>query len=162
MLLALGAGSLASVASGSPTDAPPCGRSPTRHGFVAFDRGDYAKLDSLFATKPDFQWYSSPPPGRRLGRAAGDRDTLIPYIRRRHARHDRLCLLTFHFTGRARHWSNFWFELRRALLPGRPLVHDPWQGRRGLRRPSSSKVHRHQPQRPDAGPVGFRVLVSAA
>lgn len=100
-----------------PTDTSPCTRAQARAAFnaflVAFDRGDYAKLDSLFVGEPDFQWFSSNAPGRRLNSTADDRDSLVPYFRARHRRGDRLRLLDFHFTGRSPHWSGFWFDLRR-------------------------------------------------
>lgn len=102
----------------APTDTSSCSRAQTRSAFgeflSAFDRGHYARLDSLFAAPPDFQWFSSPAPGPRSGREARARDTLLSYFRARHRHHDRLRLLDFHFTGRTRHWSNFWFDLHRA------------------------------------------------
>lgn len=98
--------------------ASSCSRGQTRQALdsfvVAFNRGDYAALDSLFAQPPAFRWYSSPKPGQRIGAAAKRRDTLIPYFRTRHARQDRLRLLVFGFTGRAARWSNLWFEMRRS------------------------------------------------
>jgi hypothetical protein len=101
-----------------PVDTEPCGRAATRevvgHYLAAFSAGGYEQLDGLLATAPDFQWYSSPPPGRRLGEAARRRSTLLPYLRGRHARHDKLTLRVFHFTGESRHWSNFWIELWRS------------------------------------------------
>src|SRR5690242_18254304 len=50
---------------------------------TAFDRGDLAALDAIFAQKPDFQWYTT---DGRSGQAAKRRDTLTSYFRRRHAR----------------------------------------------------------------------------
>jgi hypothetical protein len=101
-----------------PAGAEPCGRATTREvvrQYVAdFSAGRYEQLDALFATGPDFQWYSSPRPGRRLGEAARRRSTLLAYLRGRHARHDKLTLRAFHFTGDGRHWSNFWIELWRS------------------------------------------------
>lgn len=96
----------------------PCPRGQTRQALdsfvVAFNRGDYAALDSLFAQPPAFRWYSSQKLGQRIGAAAKRRGTLIPYFRTRHARQDRLRLLAFEFTGRAARWSNLSFEMRRS------------------------------------------------
>jgi len=116
------AGTAADTASPSrtlPTDTSPCTRGQTRSAFNSFianfNRGAFAKLDSLFAEEPDFQWFSSPHPGRRLGAEAKNRDTLIPYFRWRHAKDEEFRLLAFNFSGNARRWSNFWFEaIRRA------------------------------------------------
>jgi hypothetical protein len=98
--------------------ASSCSRGETREALdsfvVAFNRGDYAALDLLFAQPPVFRWYSSPKPGQRIGAAAKRRGTLIPYFRTRHARQDRLRFLAFGFTGRAARWSNLWFEMRRS------------------------------------------------
>jgi hypothetical protein len=100
-----------------PTGTSPCTRAQTRAAFdsflVAFDRGDHTTLDSLFAAEPDFQWFSSNAPGPRLGHDAYRRRTLPAYFRARHRRGDRLRLVDFHFMGKARHWSNFYFDLRR-------------------------------------------------
>lgn len=119
LAIAVAAADTARPAMAPPTDTSPCTRAQTGtalDSFVAyFNRGASAKLDSLFAAEPAFQWYSSPHPGRRLGARAKDRDSLIPYFRRRHARGEELRLLAFNYSGAARHWSNFWFEaLRRA------------------------------------------------
>lgn len=122
VLVLLVAAPLAAPASAeSPSDTTPCSQLQTRgavRSFVAhFNHGAYAKLDSLFAPKPLFQWYSSPRPGERLNRAARRRSTLIPYFRARHSARDELRLMAFHWTGKAAHWSNFWFEMLRSV-PG--------------------------------------------
>lgn len=100
-----------------PTDTAPCARAQTRAAFdsflAAFDRGDQAKLDSLFAAEPDFQWFSSSAPGPRVRQDAFDRQTLLAYFRARYRHGDRLRLVDFHFTGRSPHWSGFSFDLRR-------------------------------------------------
>jgi hypothetical protein len=102
---------------------PPTGRShctggQLREGLVefthAFDRGDAAALDALFATSPDFQWYTTPGPGRILARGAAGRSLLIPYFERRHTRHDRLRLTSFSFNGNSPHYGNFSFTMRHA------------------------------------------------
>jgi hypothetical protein len=76
----------------------------------AFNRGDYRHLDGLFALKPDFLWYSSNVPGLRNLTGATNRATLIPYFRARHARHDRMRLLSFAYHGN----GNFTYRLRRS------------------------------------------------
>jgi hypothetical protein len=65
----------------------------------AFNAGDLKRLDRLFARKPDFRWYSTDAPGRRLGGAAYSRATLIPYFARRHRLGERLKLRSFRFNG---------------------------------------------------------------
>jgi len=107
---------VAAAPSSVPTDTVACGREATRAAvrtfFTAFNAGDFARLDALFAPEPAFQWYSTPAPGERLGPPARRRETLIPYLRRRHARGDRFDLDAFHWNGRSSHWSNFAFEAR--------------------------------------------------
>lgn len=113
----------------SPADTSPCTRAQAAAAFESFvayfNRGAFAKLDALFAAEPAFQWYSSPHPGRRLGAGAKDRDTLIPYFRRRHASNDELRPFAFYFSGNSRRWSNFWFE---ALRRADGFDHGRWRG----------------------------------
>jgi|SRR5829696_264387 len=80
----------------------------------AYDRGDYERLDSLFAEEPDFEWYSTNGPGQRLGGKAKQRSTLIPYFEARHRVHDRLALRSFQFNGATRRYGNFQFAMWRA------------------------------------------------
>lgn len=80
----------------------------------AFNRGDYPALDALFAQEPQFEWFSSDRPGRRIGLAAKNRGTLIRYFEARHARFDRLGLLSFRFNGNSRRWANFELRGRRS------------------------------------------------
>src|ERR1044072_9142813 len=84
--------------------ASSCSQEETRRALnsfvVAFNRGDYAALDLLFAQSPAFRWYSSSEIGQRIGAAAKRRGTLIPYFRSRHARQDRPRLLGLYFPGR--------------------------------------------------------------
>lgn len=76
----------------------------------AYNRGDVRLLDRLFS-RERFVWYSSGKPGlRRLGDAA-NRATLIPYLRRRHRRGDRLALLGYRFNGYERGRGHGQFEL---------------------------------------------------
>jgi hypothetical protein len=109
---------------------PPSGRShcnarelrATLVSFAAaFDRSNLQVLDSLFAEKPDFQWYAT---DGRIGQAAKRRDTLIPYFRARHARGEKLGLKHFRFTGNSPHYGNFEMTMRRRI-PG--VRHSRWQ-----------------------------------
>jgi hypothetical protein len=63
----------------------------------AFNQGNYGALDLLFAKAPHFVWYSSAPPHGRTGQGTRDRGTLIRYFRARHAKRERLTLLTFNY-----------------------------------------------------------------
>lgn len=80
----------------------------------AFDRGDREALDRIFATEPDFQWYST---AGREGAAAKRRGTLLAYFANRQARGERLALRRFRFTGNAPHYGNFEMTMRRRI-PG--------------------------------------------
>jgi hypothetical protein len=95
----------------------------TVRGFVrAFDVGNRGHLDAAFArddgdgdaATPSFQWYSIGPPGARLGRAASNRATLVPYLLARHRRGERLRLVTLHLGANAHGYFNFTFHVRRA------------------------------------------------
>ena len=79
----------------------------------AFNEGDYESLDAQFAQPPDFHWYSSPGPGRRLIKAR-DRDRLVDYFRARHRAEDRLHLISFQFNGDSGRYGNFGLEMRRS------------------------------------------------
>jgi hypothetical protein len=71
----------------------------TLTAFVrAFNAGDTRRLDELFS-RANFVWYSSGVPGARWLRGDSDRDSLAPYFRVRHRRHDGLRLLTHRFNG---------------------------------------------------------------
>jgi hypothetical protein len=64
----------------------------------AFNQGDYATLDVLFAQAPHFRWYSSAPPHGRTGQGTSrDRGTLIRYFRARHAKREKLSLVKFNY-----------------------------------------------------------------
>jgi hypothetical protein len=99
--------------------APSAGCAPkqVRAALVSFTRaynaGDDAKLDALFADEPRFQWYSTDAPGERLNPEAKRRKTLIPYFEARHRRHDRFKLRSFQFNGNSSRWGNFQIWMRR-------------------------------------------------
>lgn len=109
---------LAVVAATTSATARPadqsCDATLTRTTWVrfldAYNRGGYDDLDALFARKPGFLWYSSNVPGLRNLTAATNRLALIPYFRARHARHDRMRLLSFAYHEN----SNFTYRLRRS------------------------------------------------
>jgi hypothetical protein len=100
------------------TGSGACGSVKARRAFTsflaAFDHGDYAALDSLFASQLAFAWFSSNAPGTRLGKEAERRATLVPYFRRRHSEHDRLRLAHLTVVSGARHSTGLGFELRRS------------------------------------------------
>ncbi len=78
----------------------------TLTAFVrAYNRGDLDRLDQLFS-REHFVWYSSGGPAR------SDRDALIPNLRRRYHRGDRLRSVTFRFNGYERERNVGHFELR--------------------------------------------------
>jgi hypothetical protein len=80
----------------------------------AFNRGDYETLDSLFATEPDFQWFSSTRPGRRLAASAKNRASLVRYFEARHAKEDRLGVAFFRLTGDTPRHGNWEARFRRS------------------------------------------------
>jgi hypothetical protein len=76
----------------------------------AFTQGNYRRLNELFSDEPDFGWFSSNSPGLRAATDARDRSTLINYFRKRHARRDRLRLISFQWHGE----GNFTYTLWRS------------------------------------------------
>ena len=81
---------------------------------AAFNAADYRRLDTLFAGRRWFHWYSSSDPGRRTDPQARRRDTLLTYFRSRHARRDRIRLVSFTFNGNTLGYGNFVWRLRRS------------------------------------------------
>jgi hypothetical protein len=83
----------------------------------AFNAGDTAALDRLFAPEPAFEWYSTGGPGERLDPIARDRPSLLPYFTARHARGERLDLRSLTFNGNttgSRTYGNFVYSLVRS------------------------------------------------
>jgi hypothetical protein len=80
--------------------APTEARSVVLSFVRAFNAGEIRRLDRIFAADdgdgdaatPSFQWYSTGPPGARLGRAAYDRTTLARYFRARVRVHEQIRL----------------------------------------------------------------------
>jgi hypothetical protein len=112
------AGTGRTTGAGSTTRSGACVSGEARQAFasflLAFNHGDYATLDSLFADQPAFAWLSSNDPGTRLRREAERRDALIPYFRQRHSEHDRLRLARLTVNTAPLHSTGLIFELRRS------------------------------------------------
>jgi hypothetical protein len=91
------------------------------HFVRAFDNGDIARLDRLFAADdgdgnaatPSFQWYSTGPPGARFGHAADDRSTLMRYFRARHKQGEWLKLVWMSHGGASNGYFDFGFHVHR-------------------------------------------------
>ncbi|MDQ3957392.1 MAG: nuclear transport factor 2 family protein [Actinomycetota bacterium] len=78
----------------------------------AYNRGDFSRLDQVFAPEPEFEWYMVQ--GERVG-TAQDRSTLLPYFAQRHLAGDRIRLLSVRVKDEPS-WHggyDFGFELRR-------------------------------------------------
>jgi hypothetical protein len=122
---AVGAG----ATPGGEREAGAC-QAPVIRGLVgefvqAFNRGDSARLDRLFAQPPAFKWYSSGAPGRRLRAAAHRRDTLVRYFRARHDRGDTLRVESLRFirgSGGLGHFGGTFRRSARDFRAGRPFV----------------------------------------
>jgi hypothetical protein len=61
-----------------------------------YGAGQVAAIDRLFAPKPRFLWFSTGPPGARLGPRAYIRSTLAAYFRSRVRVHERLRIVELH------------------------------------------------------------------
>jgi hypothetical protein len=57
-----------------------------------YGNGRVAEVDRLWAPEPRFQWFSTGPPGARLGSRAYDRATLASYFRARVRVHEKIRL----------------------------------------------------------------------
>jgi hypothetical protein len=88
----------------------------------AFNTRDNATLDRVFAPAASFNWYSTGAPGARLGRAAYDRSTLLPYFRSRQRQAERLRLVRFQGGGNANGYGHFRFYVERRSRELRPTV----------------------------------------
>ena len=94
--------------------AEPQSRATVKAFVEAFNGGDLARLDRLFAAWPLFEWYSSNKPGRRVGDAAGTRETLVAYFAARHRIGDQLRLVRFDYNGVTGEYGNFGVTFRRS------------------------------------------------
>ena len=94
-------------------------RSTVGRFVAAHNAGDGRRLDRVFAPEPDFRWYSTDAPGKRLLPAAADRASLSRYFASRHARHERLRLTSLRVNGNTiaagtlKSYGNFQFTLER-------------------------------------------------
>lgn len=87
----------------------------------AFNRGDVAQLDQLFARDGEgFHWYSTDAPGQRLNAEASNRDSLMAYFAARHLQHERLALNSLDITYTNGLDAGFWFRLTRSADDGLP------------------------------------------
>jgi hypothetical protein len=127
--LVIGAVAVA-VAAGAPgataADTRACAPTEVRQLVVrfiaAFNAGDMARLDAIFAKEPGFQWYSTGKPGDRRDPMSRNRATLIPYFARRHRQHERLTLVSWAGGGNANGFAHYQFHVvRRAKDAPRPL-----------------------------------------
>ena len=90
----------------------------------AFNAWNVPALDRAFAPAAYFNWFSTGAPGRRLGPAAYDRSTLVPYFRARHRVGERLRLVRFSGGGNANGYSHFQFFIERRARALRPTVYE--------------------------------------
>jgi hypothetical protein len=102
-LLPSSADALHRRSNGRPSGAArtPCDETASRAAFgaflTAFNRGDAAALDGLFAPAPEFGWYASSPPNGRVQQASRNRATLAAYFHSRHASGEKLGLVKFNY-----------------------------------------------------------------
>jgi hypothetical protein len=95
LLAMVGAG----ARGGSPIGASgaQCSASATKtlvREFVrGYNRGRVRLINRLWAPEPRFEWFSTGPPGARIGDRAYDRTTLAAYFRSRVRAHERLRLV---------------------------------------------------------------------
>jgi hypothetical protein len=93
-VLALGVS--AAGGSSAPGRGVGCGGASTKtliHEFIRdYAAGRVAIIDRLWAPAPRFQWFSTGPPGARLGEKAYRRATLAAYFRSRVRVHERIRL----------------------------------------------------------------------
>jgi hypothetical protein len=129
------AGCLAAAGVTSPPaprpDAVRCASTEIRALVVrfvsAFNYGESDLLDRVYAREPDFRWYSTDGPGRRLRLAASDRSSLLRYFAKRHADGERLSVRSLRFMGNTvapslKPYGNFVFRLVRSTNSRPPMV----------------------------------------
>jgi hypothetical protein len=95
-VVALGAGAAQTVGGEAFRHESGCTADTTKalvYTFVGrYDNGRVKTINRLWAPEPRFQWYSTGPPGARLGRSAYNRATLAAYFRARVRVHERIRL----------------------------------------------------------------------
>lgn len=95
--------------------------------FAALSAGRVVSLDGFFAPATHFKWYAnSVRPGLRLNDDALDRGTLLGYLQRRQAKHERITLDAVKTAGyrAADRTGNFSMLVRRTAddIPGGPQL----------------------------------------
>lgn len=80
----------------------------------AFNDGDVATLDGVFARAGEFHWYTVDDPARPRDLGAEDRSALLRYLGRRHRAGERLRLVSFAFNGNNASYGHFEFEVDRS------------------------------------------------
>jgi hypothetical protein len=89
--------------------------------IAAFNRGDLAQLDQLFAVPENgFNWYATDAPGQRLNAEADNRGSLMAYFAARHLQHEHLVLRSLDVTFTDGGRGGFWFRLTRSADDGLP------------------------------------------
>jgi ketosteroid isomerase-like protein len=73
------------------TCTPADGKAVVRDFAAAWNRGDVAAANALWATKPEFKWFSS---AERTGARAYARSTVATYIRSRVRLHEKLRIVS--------------------------------------------------------------------
>jgi hypothetical protein len=87
----------------------------------AFNHGDLAQLDQLFAGLGEgFRWYATDAPGQRFNPEASNRDTLMAYFAARHLKHERLALNSLDITYIDGYAAGLWLHLTRSADDGLP------------------------------------------
>ena len=116
--------------------------------IAAFNAGDLAVLDRVFAPEGRFRWYSVDAPGERLRSESLRRSTLVGYFAERHARRERLALRSWRFNGRRGSLGHFEFRLTRRATDLDPM---PYAGKGAIDcglRPRAIVVLAMGPERP--------------
>jgi hypothetical protein len=95
--------------------------------FAALSAGRVRDLDAFFAPTPRFLWYANGVrPALRLNSSAQDRGSLLGYLQRRQARHERITVEAVDFNGyrASDRTAHFGMLLRRTAddLPGGPQL----------------------------------------
>lgn len=95
--------------------------------FAAHSAGQIKDLDAYFAPASRFLWYANGvPPGLRLNGGAQDRGSLLGFLQRRQARHERITVDSVGFNGyrASDRTGHFGMLLRRTAddLPGGPQL----------------------------------------
>lgn len=100
-------------------------KSLVRTFIAAYGGGRVRAADRLWAPEPRFEWFSTGPPGARLGRRAYVRSTLRRYFAERVRVHERIRLVELHADHDPRRdIVNFRGKLLRSADDLRSRLHD--------------------------------------